>query len=389
MKAFNFYCPTRIVFGGGQSKSVGQWLKQSRFTKVCLVYGGASAEKNGTIKKVTDSLTKAGLSFMKIGGVRSNPTLSFALDVCEAARGFGADVLLAVGGGSVIDTCKAASAAYYANTDPWAFFTQGVPITRALPVACVLTLPAAGSEQSVRMVINHADRKLGCASEAIRPVLSVLDPELFFTLPRYQIGCGVVDMMSHIMERYFSNTDNIEFTSVQAQAVLRLAMRRGQELIQNPQNEAAWGDIALIGAWAHNGYYGLGHEEDWACHAIEHELSALDPSIAHGAALACLIPAWMQTVLSENPARIERFCQEVLGFESAQEGIGALKDFYRSLGMPQSLKEFGLSLSDLDECAQRLCPGSIRVGHYVHLDREKVLAIYRLAYTGEIATDLH
>lgn len=381
MQDFNYACPTRMLFGRAARLSLARVLARQGYRRVLVVYGQDNARKRALLTEIGQTLSDAGLVFESVAGARSNPTLTHAMAVSEVARRFQADVLLAVGGGSVIDTAKAAAAAYYAKGEPWAFFTQGTPIEKALPVATILTLPAAGSEQSIRMVINHRGRKLGCASEAIRPAVSVLDPELFVTIPAYQIASGVVDMISHIMERYFTNTPEVEFTSVQAEAVMRLAMKRGVALMDNPNNLTAWSDIALIGAWAHNGFYGLGHEEDWACHAIEHELSALDPTITHGAALACLIPAWMQTVLPINPSRIERFAREVMGCESAQEGIDALRAFYARLKMPQNLQAFSLTEADLVQCTERLTK-TAPIGHYVALDKTRIAQIYERAFKG-------
>lgn len=214
MLNFNYCNPTRILFGRDEHKKIGEALKKEGVGKVLIVYGGGSALKNGTISAVQTSLEEVGIEYFTIGGVRANPTLEFAGKVTKIAVESQVDALLAVGGGSVIDTCKVAAAWAKYEGDAWDFFTKGVAIKDAIPVACVLTIPAAGSEQSIRMVINHNDLKLGTASEKIRPMISVVNPELFFTLPENQIAAGVVDMISHIFERYFTNTENVEFEAV-------------------------------------------------------------------------------------------------------------------------------------------------------------------------------
>lgn len=380
MQNFSFCAYTNVVFGRDEHKNVGEHIKRLGPARVLIVYGGGSVIKTGTLANVQASLEANGIEYFTIGGVRPNPTLEFANRVRDICRSSNIDLLLAVGGGSVIDTCKVAAAAVPYEGDPWDFFRRGVKIEKAIPIATVLTLPAAGSEQSMRMVINHEDLKLGTASGVIRPVLSVLDPTLFFTLPKDQIAAGVIDMMSHIFERYFTNTEGVEFTSSQAEAALRTAILNGPKLMENPQDYEAWSEVALVGSWAHNGFYGLGHVEDWACHAMEHELSAFDPSITHGAGLAVLIPAWMRYVKDVNPARMARFAKNVMGCETVEEGIAALEAFYRTMQMPARLSEFGLTQEALKVCATSACARTQTIGNYRKLTSDDVLAIYESVF---------
>ena len=233
MLNFNYSNPTRILFGQGEHTRLGTHLKAQGISKVLIVYGGGSAVRNGTIAAVQSSLEAEGIEYFTLGGVRPNPTLEFAQKVKDIAVSSGLECLVAVGGGSVIDTCKVAAAWAKYEGDAWDFFTKGVAITDALPIATVLTIPAAGSEQSIRMVINHEGLKLGTASEKIRPMISVVNPELFFTLPKEQIAAGVVDMISHIFERYFTNTENTDYVSSQAEAAIRTAMTFGPKLLEN------------------------------------------------------------------------------------------------------------------------------------------------------------
>ena len=380
MLNFNYCNPTRILFGRDEHKKLGEALKKENIGKVLIVYGGGSALKNGTVSAVQASLEEVGIEYFTIGGVRANPTLDFAAKVKKIALDSQVDALLAIGGGSVIDTCKVAAAWAKYDGDAWDFFTKGVAITDAIPVACVLTIPAAGSEQSIRMVINHNGLKLGTASEKIRPLISVVNPELFFTLPENQIAAGVVDMISHIFERYFTNTEHVEFVSGQAEAAIRTAMEMGPKLLENHSDYDAWCQVAMVGSWAHNGYYGLGQVEDWACHAMEHELSAFDPAITHGAGLAVITPAWLRYVAEVNPARMQRFAKNVMGVETLEEGIAKLQAFYAAMKMPTKLSDFGLTQEALEACAASACARTGKIGQFKKLTSEDVLAIYKSVF---------
>lgn len=380
MLNFNYCNPTRILFGRDEHKKLGEALKKENIGKVLIVYGGGSALKNGTVSAVQTSLEEVGIEYFTIGGVRANPTLDFAAKVKKIAVDSQVDALLAIGGGSVIDTCKVAAAWAKYDGDAWDFFTKGVAITDAIPVACVLTIPAAGSEQSIRMVINHSGLKLGTASEKIRPLISVVNPELFFTLPENQIAAGVVDMISHIFERYFTNTEHVEFVSGQAEAAIRTAMEMGPKLLENHSDYDAWCQVAMVGSWAHNGYYGLGQVEDWACHAMEHELSAFDPAITHGAGLAVITPAWLRYVAEVNPARMQRFAKKVMGVETLEEGIAKLQAFYAAMKMPTKLSDFGLTQEALEACAASACARTGTIGQFKKLTSEDVLAIYKSVF---------
>ncbi|MDM8112885.1 iron-containing alcohol dehydrogenase [Parasutterella secunda] len=380
MLNFNYCNPTRILFGRDEHKKLGEALKKENIGKVLIVYGGGSALKNGTVSAVQASLEEVGIEYFTIGGVRANPTLDFAAKVKKIAVDSQVDALLAIGGGSVIDTCKVAAAWTKYDGDAWDFFTKGVAITDAIPVACVLTIPAAGSEQSIRMVINHNGLKLGTASEKIRPLISVVNPELFFTLPENQIAAGVVDMISHIFERYFTNTEHVEFVSGQAEAAIRTAMEMGPKLLENHSDYDAWCQVAMVGSWAHNGYYGLGQVEDWACHAMEHELSAFDPAITHGAGLAVITPAWLRYVAEVNPARMQRFAKKVMGVETLEEGIAKLQAFYAAMKMPTKLSDFGLTQEALEACAASACARTGTIGQFKKLTSEDVLTIYKSVF---------
>ncbi len=251
-------------------------------------------------------------------------------------------------------------------------------------MACVLTLPAAGSEQSKRIVISHQGRKLGTGSDIVRPFASIINPEFFFTLPPKQVRAGVIDMMSHIMERYFTQTPNTDFISGQAEAALRSIMKNGLIVRKDSQNYEAWSQIGLAGSFAHNGFYGLGQKEDWACHGIEHEISAWDETITHGEGLAVVTPAWMTYVWKENPSRFVQFAQNVMGVKEDTEektvlaGIAALKNFFKEMGAPVTLAELHAEKLDPQELAEKAVkiPGTL--GNFKKLHSEDILKIFEL-----------
>ena len=386
MLNFNYSNPTRILFGRDEHKKLGQALKKENIGKVLIVYGGGSALKNGTVSAVQSSLEAVGIEYFTMGGVRANPTLEFASKVKKIALDSEVDALLAIGGGSVIDTCKVAAAWAKYEGDAWDFFTKGVAITEALPVACVLTIPAAGSEQSIRMVISNGHVKAGCGNEFVRPKVSAINPELFFTLPQNQISAGVFDMMSHIMERYFTNTPAVDYTTAQAEAALRVIMEQGPKLMADSQDYDAWAQIGLAGSFAHNGYFGLGFEEDWACHGIEHAISGWDAEITHGAGLAVVTPAWLSYVWSANPQRVLRFAHEVLGV-NAPEGtdpeqvvklaVAKLTSFLMVMNLPTRLHELTDKEVPVKEIAAAAAAGGT-LGHFKPLtqgDIEKILML--------------
>ncbi len=387
MKNFEFYNPTRLVFGKGQETRIGELIVQKAGSdaNVLIVYGGQSAKKSGLLDRVIQSLKDSNLNYLEFGGVRPNPTYEKVVEGIEIARKKGINVLLAVGGGSVIDTAKAIAIGVPYEGECWDFFAKRVAPLKALPVACVLTIPAAGSEQSQRIVISHKDRKLGAGSDVVRPFASVVNPELFFTLPQKQITAGVIDMMSHIMERYFTQTEHTDFVSGQAEAALRCIMANGLKLKKDHTDYDAWCQVGIAGSFAHNGFYGLGQVEDWACHGIEHEISAWDEKITHGEGLAVVTPAWMKYVWKENPKRFVQFAVNVMQIKpqeteekTALAGIEALKDFFRKMGAPVTLRELSSEQPDPLELAQKalVIPGTL--GNFKKLGEQDIVRIFEL-----------
>ncbi len=385
MLNFTYYNPCRLVFGRGAERQVGELARSilGRTGRVLIIYGGGSVVRSGLLARLEEELTKAGHTVVARGGVQPNPQMSFVHKLLEEFHAGDIDLVLGAGGGSVIDTAKSAAVALKTQADPWPFFAEARAPSEALPVIAVLTLPAAGSEQSIRSVMTHEGVKTGIGAECIRPKAAIINPELFMTLPILQVGAGVVDMMSHIMERYFSDTAHTAYTDAQAEAALRTAMVFGLRVHKNPEDYDSWCQVAMVGTFAHNGYFGLGREEDWACHAIEHELSGWNDSIVHGVGLAIVIPNWMRYVSQQKPKRFIQFAIRVMGI-AAQEnesdtialGIAKLCAFYQNMGMPLTLSELGITDCPVEELAARCCRRGT-VGHLLPLAEADVLSIMK------------
>lgn len=387
MNNFEYSNPTRLVFGKGEESRIGELMRARvpAMSPVLVVYGGGSAKESGLLERISESLKAADLVPIELGGVTPNPQLSFVQKGILLAREHRVKAILAVGGGSVIDASKAIAIGVPYVGDVWDFFTKKITPTEALPVAAVLTLPAAGSEQSIRIVISNGDRKLGAGSPLVRPFVSVIDPELFFTLPEKQIRAGVIDMMSHIMERYFTQTKNTDFVDSQAESAMKTIMKNGLKLKKNPKDYAAWCQIGLAGSFAHNGYYGLGQVEDWASHGMEHELSAWDTTITHGEGLAVVVPAWMKYVWHANPKRFVQFARNVMGVkgegtdeEIIRKGIKAFRRFLKKMGAPKNLKELGAEKADPKELAKKAVEIPGKLGNFLPLYEKDIVKIYKL-----------
>lgn len=383
MNNFTYCNPTELVFGKDSHLQTGSLIVRAlpQVKKLMVVYGGGSAVRSGVLASVVESCEKAGLLVVVKGGVRPNPTVDFVRECIDFARAEKVDMFLAVGGGSVIDTAKAAALGVCYEGDVWDFFCGKAQPQQALPVCTVLTIPAAGSEQSIRTVISNGNVKAGAGNALVRPKLSIVNPELFFTLPQRQVSAGIIDMMSHIMERYFTNTPGVDYTSAQAEAALRVIMRNGLKLMQKIDDYEAWCEVGLAGSFAHNGYFGLGHEEDWACHGIEHALSGWDDRIVHGEGLAVVIPSWMSYVWPVNPARFVRFAREVFGVSGDQDDETTIKlaiakfcSFLIQMNLPTKLSQLTEREVPIKEIAQASVGGAT-LGHFKALNAQDVEAI--------------
>jgi len=302
MLSFDYQCATRLVFGKDAHLRIGE-LAAPLGGRALLHYGGSSAKASGTLGAVEASLRAAGIAYEALGGVVPNPRVALVREGVDLCRRHRADFVLAVGGGSVIDSAKAIALGACRDGDVWEVYAEGLPIGRALPVACVLTLPAAGSESSVNSVITHEAerRKLGYGHPLLRPAVSAVNPELFFTLPPAQIAHGAADMMCHVFERYFTPTPRTDLTDALCEATLRVVMANAPRALANPRDGDAWDQLGFAGSLAHNNLLGQGRAQDWSCHAMEHELSARY-DVPHGAGLAVVTPAWMRYLHGDHPA---------------------------------------------------------------------------------------
>ena len=390
MLNFDMHIPTRIIFGKDTQKEIGRLIRP--YTKKALLhYGGYSIKKSGLYDQVVASLKENNIDFVELGGVVPNPRLSLAEEGAKLCRKEGVDLILAVGGGSVIDSAKAIAIGA-CNDDIWKFYEEGGEIKGALPVATILTIPAAGSESSPHTVITNEEKQIkkGYGSNFLKPVLSIVNPELFFTLPKNQIANGVADMMSHIFERYFTNTTHTDLTDGLCETTLKTIMKNALIVSQNPENYDAWCQVGFGGTIAHNDILGLGRAQDWACHDMEHELSAIY-DIAHGAGLAILTPAWMQYVYKTNINMFVQFAINVMGVEGSyrdpdaivMEGIARLREFYRKIGLPATLTEMGIEESRYELMARKATGEAYGKEHSIgglkKLYWQDVLEIYKLA----------
>lgn len=391
MLNFDLYMPARIVFGRDTQHKIGELLKPHA-KKVLLHYGGGSIKRSGLYDDVVKSLNENGIAFVELGGVVPNPRLSLVHEGIELCKKEGVDLILAVGGGSAIDSAKAIAMGVYHEGDVWEIYDQGLNIKKALPVAIILTIPAAGSESSGDTVISNEEtgRKYGYGHPLLRPLISIMNPELFFTLPKDQVANGVADMMSHIFERYFTNTTHVDLTDALCEATLRTIIVNAPKLLDNRKDYNAWAEVGFAGTVAHNGLLGMGREQDWACHNMEHELSAAY-DVAHGAGLAVLTPAWMKYVWKENPDMFLQFAVNVMGVskgfrnkeEAIMEGIARLQNFYRTMQLPQTLTELGIDGSRQEEMAKK-CTGQFfgeesKIGGMKKLGWQDVYQIYQIA----------
>jgi len=405
MNDFTFCSPTRFVFGRDVTDQIGAEMALLGAKKALLVFGQGSVVRTGTLNRVKRSLEAAGVAYAEAGGTRPNPEVNFVRSAIAQARDERVDFVLAVGGGSAIDAAKAIAFGVPYDGDVWDFFAKGQPIEACLPIAVVLTLPAAGSEGSASCVISNdaENRKLGTAGNIFRPKLAIMDPALTFTLPAYQTAAGVTDMIAHICERYFSGVGAVPVTDNIATGLIRALMDACPCALDNPQDYDARAQIMWAGTLAHNDLVSCGRSLSpkvraggWESHALEHELSAHHPEITHGAGLAVVMPAWMRHVWKADPQRFLDFARDVFGIEPVEEGIAPhdeavsdavnagideLQAFFRSLGMPATLRDFGLTPNDIDPLLETLRQNKGEpFGVFQKLTMDDARAIYLSAF---------
>lgn len=388
MDNFTYCTPTRYIFGRGTESQTGAAAKASGMTNVLVVYGHGSARRSGLLDRVVSSLQREGIAVTELGGVDPNPTDPKVREGIGICRREGIDGLVAVGGGSVIDTAKAIAAGVPYDGDFWDFWAGKAVVADALPVGCVLTIPAAGSEGSGNSVITLLDgmHKISLRTDYwLRPKWSILNPELTFTLPPYQTASGIADMMAHIFERYFSNTEEVEVTDRVAEGVLKAIITTAPKVMERPDDYDARANIMWAGTLAHNGICGTGRREDWVSHFMEHEVSAVY-GVTHGAGLAVIIPAWMTFMAKHHPGKIAQFGRRVFGVTShddstaAMETVISLKAFFGSLGLPVTFAELGVEHPDIELLVKKLHENKgVEIGGYYRLGPVETAEIYRLA----------
>jgi len=389
MNNFHFYSPTYFEFGRGSEAECGKLVKRFGGSKVLLHFGGGSVVRSGLLDRVKKSLDEASVAYIELGGVKPNPRSGLVYEGIELCRKEGVDFVLAVGGGSTIDSAKAIAAGVVYEGDFWEFY-QGKYIENALPLGTVLTISAAGSEGSPDSVITNENGmfKRGATGDAIRPKFTILNPELLRTLPAYQTACGITDIMAHLYERYLTNTKDVEVTDRMIEALMLTMVSEGPKVIAEADDYEARANIMWAAMMAHNNSCGVGRSQDWASHDIEHELSAVY-DCAHGAGLAVVMPAVFTYNMKHNVMRFAQVATRVWGcqmdFENpentAKAGIEALRSFLISIGMPKNFAELGAKEEDIERMAQSACHGDARtgtLGGFVSLNKADVENIYRL-----------
>ena len=388
MNNFTFYSPTFFAFGKDSENDTGSYVKRFGGSKVLIHYGGGSVVRSGLLDRVKASLEKEGLEYIELGGAQPNPRSGLVYQGIELCKKENVDFVLAVGGGSAIDSAKAIAAGAVYDGDFWDFYC-GKWIEEALPVGTVLTIAAAGSEGSCSSVITHEDGMLkrGADGDAIRPKFSILNPALTQTLSPYQTACGITDIMAHLYERYLTNTRDVEVTDRLIEALLLTMVHEGPRVIADPNNYEARANIMWAGMMAHNDSCGVGRSQDWASHRIEHELSAVY-DCAHGAGLAVVMPAVFTYVMNHDVMRFAQVATRVWGcqmdFEhpevTAKAGIEAFRNYLISIGMPKNFEELGAKEEDIPTLVHTLIDlnSDGTVGGFVPLDKEACTAIYKL-----------
>ncbi|MCI9322631.1 MAG: iron-containing alcohol dehydrogenase [Lachnospiraceae bacterium] len=387
MNNFNFCSPTEFIFGKGRENECGDYVRKYGGSKVLIHHGGKSAIKSGLLDRVKNALEEKGIAFCELGGVQPNPRDTLVYKGIELARSEKVDFILAVGGGSVIDSAKAIAIGALYEGDFWDFYS-GKHAEKALPVGTVLTIAAAGSEGSGDSVITRTEGMLkrGTGSDVMRPVFSIMNPELTQTLPAYQTACGAADIMAHVFERYFTNTTEVEITDRLCEAVLCTMIKETPRVIADPNNYEARANIMWAGTVAHTNIVGVGRDQDWNSHNIEHELSALY-DCAHGAGLAVIMPAWMEFVHRHNVLRFCQMATRVFGCamdyetpeNTAAAGIKAFRHFLHDIGMPINFAELGAKEEDIPKLVEKLGLLDGHTGGFVSLCSEDIAEIYRIA----------
>ncbi len=391
MDNFRYCTPTRYEFGRGTEAKTGELAKQMGASKIMIVFGKNHAKTSGLLDRVEASLSAAGVNYVELGGVNANPSHELVYQGIAIAREQGVDAMLAVGGGSVIDTAKAIAAGVCYDGDFWDFYCGKARVENALPVGVVLTIPAAGSEGSGNSVITHTGAdgvpvKIGIRTDILRPRFAVMNPELTFSLSPRQTAIGVMDMISHILERYFTTTQRVEVTDRLAEGLILALMEEAPRAMANPEDYDARANVEWAATQAHNGLCGCGRVEDWTSHAMEHEISAVHPEVPHGAGLAVVFPAWMSFMAHYKPEKVAQLGRRVFNVSEPDDHIAAIETVaaFRAfisivLCLPLTFKELGVENPDIETFVQRLhINKGEEIGGYYRLRAEDTRQIYEL-----------
>lgn len=385
MENFTYFTPTKVFFGEDEEDRISEILSSYNIKKILLHYGSGSIKKSGLYDKITNLLKEGNIDFIELGGVEANPKLSLVRKGIEIVKKENIELVLAVGGGSVIDSAKAICDGAFDNGDVWDFFKKTRTPKKALPVGCVLTIAAAGSEMSDSCVITNdlTKEKRGFSSVTHRALFSIMNPKLTYTVSKFQTGCGIVDIMMHTLERYYSVNDNTELTDNLCLGLLKNVVEEGKKVISNPNDYNARANLMWASSLSHNSLTGCGKKYFMPVHQIEHEVSGMFDNVAHGAGLSVLFPAWAKIVYKSDINRFKRFALEVMNVDNigsdeeiAYKGIEALEDYYHSIGMPIRLKELNITRDSFEALARNYTfQGTRTIPDRVLIDYDKCLEI--------------
>ncbi len=389
MRDFIYYAPTKVHFGKNKHKEVGKIIKEYGFQTIMMQYGMGSIKKSGLYDEVMTSLKENGINVVEMGGVEPNPNITFVRNAIKVARENNVEMILAVGGGSVIDSCKYTAAGVLSDCDVWDFPTRKSVLKNGLPVGCILTLAAAGSEMSSSAVVTNSEfnMKRGFNSDFNRCLFAICNPELTYSVNKYQTACGIADIMAHTMERYFIPVEPTDLTDRIAESILKSVINAGKTLITDPCNYEARANMMWASSLSHNDLTGCGRENALPVHQLEHALSGEYETIAHGAGLAVLFPAWAKYVYKYDITRFAQFARRVWEVEesddtkAAEKGIECMSDFFKEIGMPSKLREFDIPENCIDRLAELCTFGKSReIATYISLDYDKIKEIFEMCY---------
>ncbi|MCI8514172.1 MAG: iron-containing alcohol dehydrogenase [Lachnospiraceae bacterium] len=387
MVNFQYYNPAKIVFGQGSQKELKRLLQEEKATSLLMVYSGDFIKTLGIYDDVKSITEELGIAFYENGNVVPNPSIELVRELVVLGKEKGIDFILAVGGGSSVDTAKAVALGVPYNGDPWDFFGEGAMPERVLPVGVITTLPASGSETSNAAILSNGKWKLGFEDDRIIPKFAIMNPEYTLGLPAYQTSCGVADILSHLLERYFSDVKNTDVTDYMIEGAVQALLVNGERLMKDPKNVDARAEVQWLASIAHNGILDTGRASDWGSHRIEHELSA-EYGLTHGEGMAVVLTAWTKYMAEEKPWKLAQLASRVFGVdafdytetERARILSDKLKGFFKSLNLKVSLTELEIGREHFEEMADRATKNGVQtVGHYVPLDKKRIIDILEMA----------